>query len=132
MRTTALLIMSLVATSAWGHHAFSAEFDSKQPIKLTGDVTKVEWINPHAWIHIDVKESDGKTTSWMIEAGSPNTLFRRGVTQKSLPNGTAIVVDGYRSKDGNNKANGRDITLADGKKLFLGGSNPDEQPNYTK
>jgi Family of unknown function (DUF6152) len=114
------------------HHAFAAEFDSKQPVKLTGVVTKMEWINPHSWIHIDVKNPDGTTTNWMIEGGSPNTLFRRGFNQKSLPNGITIVVDGYRSKDGSFKANGRDVTFPDGRKLFLGGSNPDEQPGYTK
>ena len=128
MRTTALLIMSLVATSAWGHHAFSAEFDSKQPIKLTGVVTKVEFINPHSWIHIDVKDETGKVTSWMIEGGSPNTLFRRGINKDSLPKGTIVMVDGYQAKDGSNRANGRDITLSDGKKLFVGGSTPAEQP----
>ncbi len=104
------------------HHAFAAEFDAKKPIKLEGTVTKVEWINPHAWIHIDVKQPNGTTETWMIEGGTPNTLFRRGVNKNSLPAGTAIVVDGYQAKDGTLKANGRDITLPDGRKLFIGSS----------
>jgi len=114
--------MIVAVVPAWAHHAFAAEFDGKQPIKLTGTVSKVEFINPHSWIHVDVKGDDGKTTTWMIEGGSPNTLFRRGITQSSLELGTVVVVDGYRAKDGSNKANCRDITLKDGKKLFLGSS----------
>jgi hypothetical protein len=125
----AAFAMVLAAAPIWAHHAFVAEFDSKKPVKLQGTVTKVEWINPHTWIHIDVKEPDGKVTAWMVEGGSPNTLFRRGVTKESLPNGTEIVVDGYQAKDGSNRANGRDITLADGKKLFLGSSSPDAPYN---
>jgi len=114
---------------AWAHHAFAAEFDAQKPVKLKGTVAKVEFINPHSWIHIDVKDTDGKVTRWMVEGGSPNALFRRGVTKDALPQGTEISVDGYQAKDGSNRANGRDITFADGKKLFVGGSNPDEQPS---
>src|ERR1700719_849073 len=110
------------AMPTWAHHAFAAEFDSKQPVKLHGTVTRMEWINPHSWIHIDVKDTDGKVVNWMIEGGSPNTLFRRGFTKESLLPGTEILVDGYRSRDGTFRANGRDITLPDGRKLFLGGN----------
>jgi len=115
----------LTAVPVRAHHAFVAEFDAKKPVKLRGTVTKMEWINPHAWIHIDVKDADGKVTSWMVEGGTPNTLFRRGFTKDSLAVGTEIVVDGYQAKDGSNRANGRDITFPDGKKLFLGSSSPD-------
>ena len=108
------------ATSLRAHHAFAAEFDAQKPIKLEGTVTKVEWINPHAWIHIDVKRPDGTVEQWMIEGGTPNTLFRRGVTKTSLPIGTVIVVDGYKAKDGTLKGNGRDLTFKDGRKLFIG------------
>jgi hypothetical protein len=104
------------------HHAFAAEFDASKPIKLRGTVTKVEWINPHAWIHIDVKKPDGSVEQWMIEGGTPNTLFRRGVNRNSLPPGTEIIVDGYQAKDGTRKGNGRDITFPDGRKLFIGSS----------
>ncbi len=104
------------------HHAFAAEFDANQPVTLRGTVTRVEWINPHTWIHIDVKNADGSVAEWMIEGGTPNTLLRNGVDRKSLPAGTEIVVDGYRAKSGLNRANGRDITLADGRKLQLGSS----------
>ncbi len=118
-----ILTISLLAAPMWAHHAFTAEFDGNKPVKLRGTVTKMEWINPHAWIHIDVKEADGKMTSWMVECGSPNTLLRRGVTKASVTAGMEVLVDGYQSKDGSNKANGRDVTFADGKKLFLGSSN---------
>jgi Family of unknown function (DUF6152) len=119
----------VAATPIWAHHAFAAEFDAQKPVKLKGTVVKVEFINPHSWIHMDVKDADGKVTRWMVEGGSPNALFRRGVNKDALPQGTEISVDGYQAKDGSNRANGRDITFADGKKLFVGGSNPDEQPN---
>jgi hypothetical protein len=114
------LLLAVKPVSA--HHAFAAEFDAKKPVKLRGTVTKMEWINPHAWMHIDAKDADGKVTSWMIEAGTPNTLFRRGFTKDSLKIGTEVLVDGYQSKDGSNTANGRDVTLPDGRKLFLGSS----------
>jgi len=122
--TVVIIVAGLLLNAApvFAHHAFAAEFDAKKPLKLRGTVTKMEWINPHAWIHIDVKEPDGKVTSWMIEAGTPNTLFRRGFTKDSLAKGTEILVDGYQSKDGSNRANGRDVTFPDGRKLFLGSS----------
>jgi Family of unknown function (DUF6152) len=125
MKTAAaVLLLVLVVKPASAHHAFAAEFDAKKPIKLRGTVTKMEWINPHAWIHVDVKKPDGTVEEWMIEAGTPNTLLRRGFTKDSLKAGTEVVVDGYQSKDGSLRANGRDITLPNGQTLFLGGSSP--------
>ena len=104
------------------HHAFTAEFDANQPVTLKGTITKVEWINPHAWFHVDVKKPDGMVESWRVEAGAPNALFRRGVNRDSLPVGTEVVVEGYRAKDHTLKANGRDIGLPDGRRLFMGSS----------
>src|ERR1700728_3261615 len=115
----AALLVSVPAP-LWAHPSSAAEFDPNKPIKLKGTVTEMEWINPHSWIHIDVKGTDGKTISWMVEGGSPNALLRRGFTKASLPAGTEIVIEGYQAKDGTNRANGRDITFADGKRLFLG------------
>ena len=127
MKKLALVVagMGLLAAAVpvWAHHAFAAEFDANKSVKLRGTVTKMEWINPHAWIHIDVKGSDGKTTEWMIEAGAPNGLLRRGFTKASLPAGTEVVVEGWQAKDGSNRANGSDLTFADGRKLFIGTSN---------
>jgi hypothetical protein len=110
----------LSAVPAWAHHAFAAEFDAKKPVHLEGVVTKVELINPHSWIHVDAKNADGTVTSWMVEAGSPNVLLRRGFTKATIAPGTPVVVEGYQSKDGSMRANGRDVTLPNGQKLFLG------------
>jgi hypothetical protein len=104
------------------HHAFSAEFDANMPVTLTGTVTKMEWVNPHAWIHIDVEKEDGSTEAWMVEGGAPNALLRRGFNKNSLPPGIKIFVEGYQAKDGAMRANGRDITFEDGSKLFVGSS----------
>ena len=110
------------------HHSFAGEFDVEKPIKLQGTITRVEWINPHAWIHIDVKKPDGTVESWAIEGGTPNTLYRRGITRESIKAGMVINVFGYLARDGSKKANGRDLTLPDGRKLFLSGAGANEQP----
>jgi len=120
---SALLLLVLAAAPLLAHHAFAAEYDSEKPIKLQGTVKKVEWINPHSWITIEVKRPNGPSQIWEIEAGAPNAMFRRGFTKDSLPLGTEIVVDGYLAKNGKQRANGRDLTFPDGKKLFLGSSN---------
>ena len=125
MRTKLAVIVAgasllITAIPAWAHHAFAAEFDAKKPVHLEGQLTKVELINPHTWIHVDVTGPDGKVTSWMVEAGSPNVLLRRGLTKTTIQPGTKVIVEGYQSKDGSLRANGRDITLPDGRKLFLG------------
>src|SRR5919108_6380198 len=129
MRTKLALVTALVAlfvacsaAPLFAHHAFAAEFDAKKPVKFEGTVTKMQWTNPHVWIHVDVKKPDGSVEKWAFEAGTPNVLFRRGFTKNSLLPGTKIIVDGYRAKDGSRRANGRDITFADGRKLFMGSS----------
>jgi hypothetical protein len=125
------LLMVLAAVPAVAHHSFAAEFDSAQPVTLNGTVTMMEWINPHAWIHLDVKKPDGTVENWAVETGNPSALVRRGFTKNSLPSGTEITVQGYRAKDGGLRANGRDLTFKNGKKLFVGSSGtgaPDERP----
>jgi DNA/RNA endonuclease YhcR with UshA esterase domain len=113
--------LSLVAAApVAAHHSFAAEFDAKAPVTLHGTVKQMDWVNPHSWIHLDVKNPDGTVTTWMIEGGTPNTLLRRGFTKNSLKAGTELTVEGYRAKDGANRANGRDLVLPDGKRLFLG------------
>lgn len=125
MRTTLAVLMGFVmlanATARLvAHHSFAAEFDAKQPVLFKGTVTKMEWINPHVWIHMNVTQSNGKTEAWMVEGGAPTVLFRRGFSKTSLQAGTQIVVDGYRAKDGTNKMNAREITFANGRRLFAG------------
>ena len=130
MRSTLAVVVTsavlfLASVPAWAHHAFYAEFDEKKPLKLRGVVTKWEVVNPHSWIHIDVKGPDGKVVNWMVEGGSPNSLYRMGFTKESLPEGTEIVVEGYQAKDGANRAVGSNLTFAsNGKRLFMGGSAP--------
>ena len=131
MKKTLLVVatagLALLATlPAQAHHAFAAEFDADKPVKMKGTVTKMEWINPHAWIHIDVKNEDGTVTNWMIEAAAPNSLLRRGWNKNSLPAGTEILIEGFQAKDQSNRANGSVITFTDGKKLFVG--NPAGDP----
>jgi hypothetical protein len=126
MRTTFLLsaaALLLTTTPILGHHAFGGEFDPNKPVLLKGPVTKVEWVNPHAWIHLEVTKPDGTKEEWMVEGGTPNTLLRRGVTRESLKVGTELVIDGYQARDHSLlRANGRNVTYPDGKKLFLGSS----------
>jgi hypothetical protein len=126
------LLLNVAATPVWAHHAFSSEFDAAKPVKLTGVVKKMEWINPHSWLTIDVKRPDGTMETWEIEAGAPNAMFRRGFNRNSLPIGTEVVVNGFQAKDGRKRANGRDISFTDGKKLFMGSAGtpgaPDEGP----
>ncbi|HLI84439.1 MAG TPA: DUF6152 family protein [Bryobacteraceae bacterium] len=131
MRSLIASVLVGIALSAaapvWAHHSFAAEFDDKQIVKLHGTVVKMEWVNPHAWIHVAVANPDGTTTEWMIEGNTPNGLLRRGFTKKSLEPGTEVYVEGYRAKSGDYKANGSSITFKDGKKLFLGSSHDEQQ-----
>jgi hypothetical protein len=117
-------IVSLAAANSQAHHSFASEFDAEKPVMLRGVVTKVEFINPHSWIHIAVTGEGGSVENWEIEGGTPNTLFRRGINDNTLPLGLEVLVEGYRSRDGSNRASGRDITFPDGRKLFMSGSAP--------
>lgn len=118
----ASLMLAGSAGSASAHHAFAAEFDADRPVQFEGTVTRMEWVNPHVWIHLEVDLPDGTTEQWAFEGGTPNVLFRRGFTRRSLVPGVRVAVDGYQAKDGTNRANGRDLTFTDGAKLFLGSS----------
>jgi hypothetical protein len=120
----AILGLLVAAVPAPAHHAFAAEFNADKPIALRGTVTMMEWVNPHSWIHIDVKGADGTAASWMIEGGSPNSLLRLGFTKNAVQPGMEIVVDGFQAKDGTNKGVGRSLTFADGRKLFLSENMP--------
>lgn len=116
------LSMLLAGTAVQAHHAFAAEFDANRPVRLRGVITKMEWINPHSWIHMDVTDDDGSVNSWMIEAGPPGALVRRGWSKQSITPGIEILVEGYQALDGGFRANGRDVTLPDGRRLFAGSS----------
>jgi hypothetical protein len=134
MAAGGLIVMVAVAPAA-AHHAFSSEFDAAKPVKLTGVVKKMEWINPHSWLTLEVKRPDGSVETWEIEAGAPNAMFRRGFNRNSLPIGTQVVVNGFQAKDGRKRANGRDLAFPDGRKLFLGSSGtgaPDDGRDTTK
>jgi hypothetical protein len=134
MRTTLAVVivgagLLCAAVPVWAHHAFSAEFDVSKPLTLQGRLVKWEMINPHSWFHIEVKDPDGKVVIWMIEGGSPNQLIRLGVTKHTLAYGTELTIETYLAKDGTNKAVGRNFTLPDGRRLFLGGSAPGADPS---
>jgi hypothetical protein len=115
-----MLTAAALPSSSAAHHSFAAEFDANQPVTLHGTITQLEWINPHSWLHVDVKNEDGTITPWMIEGATPNTLLRRGFTRDTVKVGTEITIVGYRAKNGANRANGRDLILADGSRLFMG------------
>ncbi len=107
---------------AFGHHSFAAEYDANQPVTIKGKVSKVDWVNPHSWVHVDVTGADGKVTTWDCETAPPNGLFRRGWSKKSLPVGEEVTVEGYRAKDGSSTMSARSVTLPDGRKMFAGSS----------
>jgi hypothetical protein len=122
MKTLLAVLFCLTATAAWAHHSFEAEYDLKKPVTLTGTVTKVDWMNPHIFIHLDAKDDNGKQGVWACEGGNPSSLIRNGWKRNSLKPGDAIVISGFRAKDGSNTCNGRSVKLPDGTKLFAGSS----------
>jgi len=136
MRQPLLISVLFLASSvpaALAHHAFGGEFDANRPVLLRGKIVKIEWVNPHSWIHVEVAKQGGGTEVWMVEGGSPNSLLRRGVTRDSLKVGTEVIVDGYQARDHTQlRANGRNVTLVDGRKLFLGSSGPGAPPPDAK
>ena len=141
LAATLLGVLAMVGVKASAHHAFGAEFDPNRPIIVRGPVVKIEWTNPHAWFHVEHTNDDGSKTVWMMEAGTPNTLLRRGIHRNSVPIGTEVVIDGYQSKDLSNSGNGRNMTFANGETLFMGssgtgaprdGADPTEPPRPSK
>jgi hypothetical protein len=127
MIVLAAVFALLVAKSLIAHHSFDAEFDRTKPVKLTGSVTKVEWGNPHIWVFIDVKESNGTVSNWGVEGGAPNALFRNGWRKDSLKLGDVVTVEGSRAKDGSLRANANRVTLPDGRRVFAGSSGGDQK-----
>jgi len=131
LAAAAAFLLCVQVARVYAHHAFGAEFDPNRPVLLKGPVTRVEWINPHTWVHLEHVDDKGKKEIWMVEGGTPNSLLRRGLKRDSIKIGQVIIVDGYQSKDRTNRANGRDITLPDGQKFFMGSSGtgaPYDQP----
>ena len=130
MRRLSMMVVGVAVL--WGsvpltaHHSFAAEFDEKQPVTLQGTLTKMEWTNPHGWLHVDVKGPDGKVVNWAIEAGAPNALIRRGLRLTDFPIGSALIVEGYRSKNGSPTANGKTVKFTDGRNFFLGAADPEK------
>jgi hypothetical protein len=139
MRLLALVLSGVLACvitspSAAAHHAFGSEFDATRPLLLKGKIVKIEWVNPHTWIHVEIAKPDGTKEVWMVEGGSPNSLLRRGVNKNSFPPGTDVVIDGYQARDHSMRANARNVTFPDGRKLFLGTTgtgapNPEDFPS---